>query len=114
MKKNKNTENFLERKPARAEWLTWSAEDTGKVTLEIENKGLMNRICQKLFKKPPVSYVHLDDMGSFLWPYLEGEKTIIELGELVKEKSGEDAEPLYERLVKYLQILESYRFIIWK
>ncbi len=100
--------------PARAEWLSWSAEDSGMITLEIENKGLMNRICQKLFKKPPISYVHLDEMGSFLWPYLDGEKTMMELGELVKERFGEEAEPLYERLVKYFQILESYRFIIWK
>ena len=114
MKQKKNIENFLERKPARAEWFCWSVDDIGKVTLEIENKGLMNRICQKLFQKPPVSYVHLDDMGSFLWPVMDGEKTIIDLGVLVKERFGEDAEPLYERLAKYMQILESYRFIVWK
>lgn len=114
MKQKKVSENYLERKPLRAKWLLgWSAEESGKITLEIENKGIMNRICQKLFKKPPISYVHLDEMGSFLWPYLDGEKTIMELGELVKEKFGEDAEPLYERLIKYLQILESYRFITW-
>lgn len=113
MKEKQTSENFLEKKPGRADWLRWK-EDAGKITLEIENKGLMNRICQKLFKKPPVSYVHLDEMGSFLWPHLDGEKTLIELGELVKERFGEEAEPLYERLVKYMQILESYRFIIWK
>ncbi len=113
MKQKRTSENFLERKPARAEWFVWT-EESGKITLEIENKGMMNRICQKLFKKPPVSYVHLDEMGSFLWPHLDGEKNIIELGELVKEEFGEDAEPLYERLAKYLQILESYRFIVWK
>ena len=31
-------------------------------TLEIENKGIVNKICQKLFKKPKISYVHLDKM----------------------------------------------------
>ncbi len=113
MKQKKIPENFLERKPVLADWFRWT-EESGAVTLEIENKGIMNRICQKLFKKPPVSYVHLDEMGSFLWPHMDGEKDIIQLGELVKERFGEDAEPLYERLAVYMQRLESYRFILWK
>ena len=50
-------------------------------------------------------------MGSFLWPLLEGEKTVSEIGQAVKEEFGDKAEPLYERLVKYLEILKSYRFI---
>lgn len=113
MKQKKTSENFLERKPVRAEELRWTTDTEGKVTLEIENKGIMNRICQKLLKKPPVSYIHLDEMGSFLWPRLDGEKTLIELGGEVKAEFGEKAEPLYERLAKYVQILESYQFIKW-
>jgi hypothetical protein len=50
-------------------------------------------------------------MGSFIWPLLDGETDIIALGEKVKEHFGEKAEPLYERLAKYIQILESYNFI---
>ena len=113
MKKTTKLENYLERKPIRAEEFRWTADGEGKVTLEIDNKGIMNRLCQKLFKKPPVSYVHLDEMGSFLWPKLTGEKNLIELGEEVKTEFGDAAEPLYERLAKYVQILESYRFIKW-
>ncbi len=113
MKKKKTPENFLERRPIRAEQYRWTTDDSGVVTLEIDNTGLMNRICQKLFKKPPVSYIHLDMMGSFLWPRLDGEKNLMELGELVKAEFGEEAEPLYERLAKYMQILESYGFIQW-
>lgn len=106
----KNTENYLDKKPIRNENISWSEED-GKITLEIENKGVMNRIAQKLLKKPKISYVHLDEMGSFIWPILDGEKNISEIGEAVKEHFGDKAEPLYERLSKYFQILESYRFI---
>lgn len=93
--------------------LKWSEKD-GLVTLEIENKGVANRIAQKLLKKPKVSYVYLDEMGSFVWPILDGEKDLIKIGEMVKEYFGEKAEPLYERLAKYFQILESYNFILWK
>ena len=50
-------------------------------------------------------------MGSFVWPLIDGEKDITEIGKTVKEHFGEKAEPLYERLAKYFQILESYGFI---
>jgi len=74
----------------------------------------MNRIAQKLFRKPRISHIHLDEMGSFIWPLLDGERNIIKLGESVKEQFGEKANPLYERLAKYFQILDSYHFIEWK
>ena len=108
-----NNEYFLDNKPIRNENIGWSADDNGIVTLEIENKGVFNRIAQKLFKKPKISYVHLDEMGSFVWPVIDGEKDITELGKLVDEHFGEKAHPLYERLAKYFQILHSYGFIKW-
>lgn len=111
-KRNVTSENYLERKPIRNENLGWK-EDNGNVTIEIENKGVFNTLAQKLFRKPKISYVHLDEMGSFIWPIIDGEKTITEIGEVVREHFGENANPLYERLVKYFQILESYRFIKW-
>lgn len=108
--RNKTPENYLESKPLRNEKLSWSVED-GKVTLAIENKGVMNKIAQTLFRKPKISYVHLDEMGSFVWPLINGEKTITEIGKAVEENFGEKAQPLYERLAKYFQILESYSFV---
>ncbi len=111
MKKDKN---YLDNIPVRSTKIEWNVDDTGAVTLEIENKGIFNRIAQKLFKKPPVSYVHLDETGSFVWPLIDGEKDITALGKMVDEKFGEKAQPLYERLAKYFQILESYGFVTMK
>lgn len=113
-KKEVISKNYLEKIPCRPEHIAWSVDEEGIVTLDIENIGLMNRIAQKLFKKPKVSHVHLDEMGSFVWPLLDGEKDILALGELVKEKFGDAANPLYERLAKYFQILDSYEFVQWK
>ncbi len=113
MKKNKKSENYLDKIPARREGISWSA-DNGIVTLEIENKGVFNTIAQKLFKKPRISYIHLDEMGSFIWPIIDGEQTVFELGKKVGEYFGDSANPLYERLVKYFQILDSYNFIYFK
>ena len=112
MKKKRQivSENYLERKPLRSQ-IQWMQDEDGIVTLEQENKGVMNRIAQKLLKKPKITYIHLDERGSFLWPMMDGKTTILELGERVKERFGKEAEPLYERLVQYLKILESYGFI---
>ena len=106
----KTKENFLEKKPQRNPDINWKEKD-GQITLEIENKGVFNRLAQKLLKKPKISYIHLDEMGSFIWPLIDGESDIIALGERVKEHFGDKAEPLYERLSKYIKILESYGFV---
>jgi len=114
MKKNIISKNYLEGIPVHSPDINWTKAEDGMVTLEIKNTGLFNRIAQKFFKKPKISYVHLDEMGSFVWPLIEGDKNLIQMGEYVKEHFGEEAEPLYERLAKYFQILESYNFIKWK
>lgn len=116
MAKNKNiiSVNYLEKIPARHPDINWTADEKGLVTLEIENVGFFNRIAQKLFKKPKISYVHLDENGSFTWSLVDGEKDIIAIGKEVDGHFGEAAHPLYERLAKFFQILDSYHFIVWK
>lgn len=108
----KNNKNYLENVPVISSKITYEIDDaTGIVTILKENKGLFNRIFQVLFKKPKVSQIHLDEMGSFIVPLIDGEKNLIEIGEYVKERFGDKAEPLYERLAKYIQIMESYNFV---
>lgn len=108
--KSNNKPNFLEFVPLR-KIERFSTDENGVITLEIENKGVFNRIAQKLLKKPKISYIHLDEMGSFVWPLIDGERNIADIGVFVKEHFGEKAEPLYERLSKYFKVLESYGFV---
>ena len=90
MKINKNSsENYLEKIPLKNPEIQWTADENGIVTLQVENKGVANKIAQKLLKKPKISYIHLDENGSFIWPLIDGEKDIIAVGELVKEHFGE-------------------------
>ena len=112
--RKENKDNYLEKIPCRKESIGWTTDGEGKVTLEIENKGVFNKIAQKLFKKPKISYIHLDETGSFVWPIIDGQTDITALGLKVKEKFGDAAEPLYPRLSKYFQILESYGFVDMK
>ncbi len=108
------SQNYLDRIPQKSENIGWSADTQGAVTLEVENRGVFNRIAQKLFKRPKISYIHLDENGSFIWPLIDGVRDITEIGKLVDGHFGEKAQPLYERLVKFFQILDSYGFIVWK
>ena len=99
MKKKTNKdqqENYLERKPKRHEAIAWAKDEKGIVTLDIENTGFFNRLAQKFFHKPKVTHIHLDEMGSFVWPIMDGEKDIIAIGKEVEEQFGEKANPLYE------------------
>ena len=111
MKNKKEKPNYLEKIPVRNPEIAWTTDEKGIVTLEIQNKGVMKRITQKLLKKPKVTYIHLDENGSFVWPLIDGEKSILDMAPLVDAHFGEAAHPLYERLVKFFQILESYHFV---
>ena len=113
-KKNISSQNYLEKVPLRHPDIDWTVDDKDVVTLEIKNRGFFNTVAQKLFKKPKISYVHLDENGSFTWLLIDGKKDIIAIGKEVDAHFGEAAHPLYERLAKFFQILESYHFIIWK
>jgi len=110
MKNKKQQPNYLEMIPVRNPEIHWTADEKGIVTLEIENKGVANRIAQKLLKKPKITYIHLDENGSFVWPLMDGKRTVMDIAQLVDAHFGEKATPLYERLVKFFQILESYHF----
>ena len=113
-KKKVIEENFLDKIPFHKEGLSYSTDNSGNVTLEMENKGAVNRIAQFLIRKPKVSYIHLEEFGSFIWPLIDGKTDIHEIGEKVQEHFGDKAEPLYDRLAQYFQILENYGFISWK
>ena len=74
--------NYLDLVPHIAEGLVWKSDEENNVTLEIENKGLFNRIAQKVFKKPKISYIHLDELGSFAWLLIDGKSTVSQIAVL--------------------------------
>jgi len=114
MKKSKQklADNFVDYVFRKNPELEWKEDEKGLVILMRPNKGLTNRIFQKLFHKPKISQIHMEEMGSFIWKQLDGEKSVLALGEQVREHFGEKAEPLYERLSVYVKMLEDYGFAV--
>ena len=109
----KKKENYLDFIPVVNGQNTWDRGEDGVVTIHMVNRGFYNTLAQKLFHTPRVSHIKLDEYGSFLWMRIDGVKTVGQLALELKEAYGERAEPLYERLVKYMQILHNNRFILF-
>jgi hypothetical protein len=42
---------------------------------------------------------------------IDGERNVYQIAELVRDKFGDKAEPLYDRLIKFMVILENNKFI---
>lgn len=108
----KQADNFVDYIFDKNPGLEWKQDEEGNVTLLQENKGFFNTIAQKFFKKPRVSQIHMEAMGSFIWPFIDGKTSVFEIGKKVSEHFGDEAEPLYERLSVYMKQLESYGFIV--
>ncbi len=108
---SKKEENFLDYVPKISDKHSWDKDDSGKVTVHMVHKGFYAKIAQKFFHRPRVSHIALDEMGSFIYPRIDGENTINDIAEMVKAEFGEKAEPLYDRLVHYMKILYNNDFI---
>ncbi len=98
--------DILSYMPRRSPSVPWETDSEGRVTVHMENRGALKKLTQLLLGRPRVSHIQLDEIGSFIWLRIEGEKTVEELGAELEERFGTDARPVYGRLVEYLRILE--------
>ena len=110
---NHKKDNYLDYVPIYHPQHTWSEDEKGIVTIHMVHKGFYHKIAQTFFHTPRVSHIKLDEYGSFLWKEIDGQKTVGKLALRMKVQFGEKAEPLYDRLVKYVQILRNNQFILF-
>lgn len=106
----KKEKNYLTYIPVLNNEHDWRVEDE-IVTVDFVNKGFYNKIAQKVFKSSKVSHIELDEFGSYVWQQVDGEKDILQIADLVKDKFGAKVEPLYERICKYFGVLENENFV---
>lgn len=109
MKKNNN---FLDYILKYSNKITWSQND-GIVIVDMYHKGFFHWLAHRFFKRPKVSHIALEKFGSFIWLNIDGKNTVGDIADLVKNKFGEEAEPLYGRLVSYIRILKNNGFITY-
>ena len=109
----KKQQNYLDFIPVVNPQNSWTQDEQGIVTIDMVHHGFYARIAQKFFHTPRVSHIKLDEYGSFLCKEIDGIQTVGDLAAKMKAQFGEKAEPLYDRLVKYMQILHNNRFILF-
>ncbi len=110
-RKFKKEDNFLELIPIRKKDQEW-IEKNGLVEIIVPRNAILERIIRPIFKTPKTMKIELDALGSCVWKSIDGERAVMDIGEIVKEEFGEDAEPVYERLSTYINILRNNKFVI--
>lgn len=108
--KKKNTENYVDRIP-QINKKKWEVLEDDLVEVTVENTGFYNTLAQKLFKKPRYSFIKLDEYGSCVWQQIDGQKSIYEIGQVLKKEHKGASHQLYERLSTYFGILEKNGYI---
>ncbi|MDD3217864.1 MAG: PqqD family protein [Lachnospiraceae bacterium] len=114
MRKNKNKEskNYLDFIPIKNPDMKWDVDENQVVTFHVPLKGFFAKVAQVAFNRPKETHISLEEYGNFIWPLIDGKNTVFEIGLKVRDHFGDDAEPLYERLVNYMRILQGNRFIL--
>lgn len=107
----KKAKNYMDYIPVRNRRIRTGVKENGRVELAVQNRGFFNRIAQLFFRRPKVSYIELDEYGSYLWQQLDGETDIYGLSQKMKSRFGEEAEPVVERLVQFMKTLQVNHYI---
>lgn len=109
----KNTKNYLDFVPVCNPEFEWNADRDGLVTVHVIHKGICAAVAQKVFHTPRISHIHLDRYGSYLWQQIDGKKDVGQLADAMRDHFGDAAEPLYDRLIQYIQTLRNHRFVFF-
>lgn len=110
----KEQENFLDYIPKHNALFEFRENHVGNIEVKVQNKGFFNKVAQVFAKRPKFSYIELDEFGSFIWREMDGQKSVYEIGQQVKQEFGEKAEPLYERLSEFIKILHKNHYVVYQ
>ncbi len=106
----KQPRNLYDLMPQRL--VQFEKDEKDRVTLLVPKfrKGFMARWLQPRLRRPAFR-IKLDDYGSFVWLRCDGKTDVRTIGEQMKSQWGEDAEPIFDRIERFLQQLEHSEFI---
>jgi hypothetical protein len=110
MNKLKKTSELMQCYPVRL--LEWDEDETGMIV--IRKPKFNSDWAMKLFNpilKSKEFKINLDELGSVVWKYCDGKKSVDEIGMLLAKHFGPDIEPIYDRLTKFIMQLYRGKFI---
>ncbi len=106
----KNDDNFLELIPVKN--IEWAQDDNGKVYLikEKTKSKIIKKIIDFLNKQQFFN-IHLDDHGTAAWLSIDGEKTVHDISQILKEKFGDDFTQAEERVSFFVGNMSKHGFV---
>lgn len=109
--KPKIDRNMLDMVPVKHERMDWRGKDDGTSQLLIHRNSPFLRFVRLFMRSAKVVTIDMDAYGTFVWKAMDGERNIHQIGQLLEQEFGEEVAPLYERLCKYMAIMNDNRFI---
>lgn len=113
IRRKKQPENLLQLRPVLKDGLKVSHIDDHDYLI-IPRVNFLERLSVRYFKQPSERKIRLDENGSFVIKHLDGKHSVAMIADEIEDHFGEEAEPILERLVKFLQILENHEWIHYK
>lgn len=112
-RKKRAEENLLNMVPLLRSHIGIEKDEEGKVTLFLTRTSWLEKQSIRFLKQPERIQVHLDELGSAVVSRCAGKHSVEEIASIIGAEFGESAEPIYPRLVKYLEILEANGWLTW-
>lgn len=98
-----NNEEVLNLKFKICDNLQYEVNDNGIVTIFEKQDHKIQKFFRKLrFKIPLYKKIDFDEISSEVFLLIDGKRTVKEIGENLEMKYGDKVNPLYERLLVFL------------
>lgn len=103
----KNNEDVLNIVFRVSDNIDYELNEDGTVTILEKQDHKIQKFFRKLkFKIPQYKKVTLDEYSSTVFTQINGKRTVKEIGEILEIKYGEKIQPLYERLLVFLNHID--------
>ena len=110
--KKKDSKNYLDFIPEKNPEIEYETGEDGIITVLIEWKGFYHKLAQRFFRRPRVSEIKLDKLGTFVWNSIDDKKDVHAISKELEAEFPSMEQPL-TRLIKYLEILHDNHLIYW-
>ena len=105
-------ENLLGMTPVRvARWL--EVEDRVVVERPRPSRRGLPGVGERVSYLLSMRKIRLDERGSFLWHLVDGERSVLEVAEAMREQFGEEVEPAEERVGQLIRMLRRERLLAY-
>ena len=112
MGKNASSDdNYMDYVFSPREDLIFNVDEDGNVVVDMENTGFFNTLAQKLFKKPRISHIKLDAIGSKLWLLMDNRSSVYDIALKMEEEFPGEGD-MTSRVVVFFKRLEKLGWIV--